>query len=272
MTQDLTSIIILNHNTWDECTCECLLRVQRHTQPPYEVILVDNGSTTGEKTQLEEHVRDIASITMVSLPENLGFAAGNNGGLDAVSPHAHQVCLLNSDCYINEARWNQKARQLFEDDPQLGAVSLTSGEKCHFIDGEFGDAYWFEPGEPPYDCEWINGACLVMDCSRVGAIRFDKYYSPAYWEDTDLSFQIRSQGWSLVQRPDFDIRHLGSRTVAKMRNCIPYQGQLLMVQYLYERNRAYLLRKWKAMLHPRLDERESLTFIRQFYSSATRSP
>ncbi|MBV9468459.1 MAG: glycosyltransferase, partial [Abitibacteriaceae bacterium] len=232
MPTDLISIIILNHNTWEECTQRCLECVLQNTRPPFEIILVDNGSNQHEAARIQQELQHEAAMHLIAARENLGFSAGNNCGLAEADAEARFICFLNSDCYILEAGWNRKVTDMFERNPQLGAASLTRGEKCHYIDGEYGDAYWFEPTIEPYDCEWVNGACLVVDRSRVGDLRFDTAYSPAYWEDTDLSFQIRQQGWMVAQRPDFDITHLGSSTVAGMKDGIPFQGQTLALSYL----------------------------------------
>ena len=264
-----TSVIILNHNTWATCTQGCLRCVQECTAPPFEVVLVDNGSAAAEVACIQRQTSELQDVRLVLSDANLGFSGGHNRGLQEVSPVARLVCFLNSDCYIREPGWNRKALRHFEAQPQLGALSLTQGEPCYFLDGEFGDAYSFEPQEPydceSYDCEWVNGACLVVDRSRVAEIGFDEAYSPAYWEDVDLSFAIRRQGWAVAQSPHFQVIHVGSQTVQQMQGHIPFKGGSLTVEYLYERNRAYLLRKWKPLLHPRQDETASRAFIRQFY-------
>lgn len=88
---------------------------------------------------------------------------------------------------------------------------------------------------------------------------------PTYWEDVDLSFQVRAAGRMIAQRPDFEVVHRGGSMTAKMKEGIPFQGENWPAAYLYERNRMRFLHKWKHMLHPRLDEAASRAFIAKWY-------
>lgn len=270
--KDVTSVVILNHNTWEECTRECLERVRHFTTSPYEVILVDNGSSAQEVERIRACVSSMAGVKFVENKENLGYPAGNNCGLQHRSASSRLVCFLNSDCFISERAWNAKALRRFNNDWRLGAMSLTRGEKCYFFDSDTGNTYSHEPLQEPYDCEWVNGACLVVDCSRVKDPAFDEAFTPGYWEDVDLSFQIRIQGWSLSQRPDFNIVHLGSRTVTKLKGRLPYQGHMVPAADVVEQNRLRFIRKWNSsthMLHPRLSDEASRAFLARLYKPET---
>ncbi|HIE50342.1 MAG TPA: glycosyltransferase, partial [Armatimonadetes bacterium] len=156
---ELTSIVVLNHNTWRSCTRACLEHLRRTTVPPYEIVLVDNGSDPAEVEQIHRELPP--GVKLVLNPYNWGFPRGVNRGLERVSPRARLVCLLNSDCYVQERCWNQKVRRLFDDHWRWGAVSLTRGERRYFLDGETGEEYSYpEADAHTGECEIINGACL----------------------------------------------------------------------------------------------------------------
>src|SRR5258708_2417882 len=88
---DLT-IIILNYNTpdWVE---KALTSIQKFgPKNQYTVIVVDNGS---EQSDLPKIVHEFSFASLLILPKNVGFAAGNNIALKHVT--SKYVMLLNSD-------------------------------------------------------------------------------------------------------------------------------------------------------------------------------
>ena len=79
---ELVSIVVLCCNEL-EYTRLCLKSVLRRTRPPYELVLIDNGSTDGTPAYLEE-VRSRpgpARVEVVRNETNAGFPAGCNQGL-----------------------------------------------------------------------------------------------------------------------------------------------------------------------------------------------
>src|SRR5262249_5936216 len=78
------SIVILCCNEV-ETTRLCLESVLRHTRPPYELVLVDNGSADGTPALLDEMRcrTGPVRVEIVRNEDNRGFAAGSNHGLAA---------------------------------------------------------------------------------------------------------------------------------------------------------------------------------------------
>ncbi len=79
----LASIILPCWNQL-EFTRLCLPALVRHTRAPWELIVIDNGSTDGTGIYLAG-ARDVAPVpvTVVSNARNLGFPAAINQGLKA---------------------------------------------------------------------------------------------------------------------------------------------------------------------------------------------
>ena len=102
---------------------------------------------------------------------------------------------------------------------------------------------------------------MVVDRAKTGHILFDPSFGPAYWEDVDLSLQVRSQGWGVAQLPGYEMVHLGFRTVAKLAGMISVEGKDLSLEQLFERNRDRLLVKWKLHLHSRIRSDQSQDFL-----------
>jgi len=91
------SIIIINYNTF-ELTCSCIESVIIQTKGvSYEIVLVDNGST---ECSPKEFLKKFPDLKMVYSKENLGFAKGNNLGIQ--QSIGDYVLLLNSDTIIIE--------------------------------------------------------------------------------------------------------------------------------------------------------------------------
>ncbi len=86
------SVIIINYNTF-ELTCQCIQSVIEKTNlVQYEIVLVDNGST---EQKPEDFITRFPKINLVKSKKNLGFAKGNNLGIQYAE--GKFILLLNSD-------------------------------------------------------------------------------------------------------------------------------------------------------------------------------
>ena len=111
------SIIVINYNTF-ELTRECIESVARYTSDvSYEIILVDNASTERDP---EEFKKLYPEITLVKSPSNVGFAKGNNVGLQYAQ--GNTILLLNSDTIILDNLIGALCGKLYEI-PQVGVIT-----------------------------------------------------------------------------------------------------------------------------------------------------
>ena len=103
--RELTSIIVPCWNQV-EFTQQCMAALKRHTRPPWELIVVDNGSTDGTALYLAG-VRDMAAVpvTVVSNTTNLGFPAAINEGLRLA--RGEYLVLLNNDVVVTDGWLDQ---------------------------------------------------------------------------------------------------------------------------------------------------------------------
>ena len=100
----LASIIIPCWNQL-ESTRLCLTALVRHTRPPWELIVIDNGSSDGTATYLAG-VQDVAPVPVmvISNSNNLGFPAAINQGLRAARG---DYLLLNNDAVVTDGWLSQ---------------------------------------------------------------------------------------------------------------------------------------------------------------------
>lgn len=111
------SIIVINYNT-PELTFNCLESVFAQTTGiSYEVILVDNCSTHFDPNFFSTA---FPALRIIQNTNNLGFAKGNNIGIEAAN--GKWICLLNSDTILTENSM-LKLVEFWQKTPQIGAVT-----------------------------------------------------------------------------------------------------------------------------------------------------
>jgi GT2 family glycosyltransferase len=111
------SIIIINYNTF-ETTCDCLKSLYKfNPKCSFEVLLVDNASSECDPNLFLEK---FPTVKLIQSAKNLGFAGGNNLGLD----HAigEYILLLNSDTIFIEDCITP-CIEFMEHNPKIGVLN-----------------------------------------------------------------------------------------------------------------------------------------------------
>lgn len=253
------SIIIPVFNNLN-LTQRCLDSIIRNTQnESYEIILVDNGSTDGTK----EFLRELGDkkITPLFLNENKGFVEACN--LGAKIARGKYLIFLNNDTEVTP-KWLEPLIQTMESNSECGAV----GSKLIYPDGRlqeaggivFSDGHgWnygrgMDPSDPRFnfirEVDYCSGAALMVRRSLWDEIGgFDSRYAPAYYEDTDLCFEIRKRGFKVYYQPkSIVLHHEGKTAGTKLQSGF---------KRFQEINRKKFIEKWKNELqkqypnHPR---------------------
>lgn len=111
----LVSIISINYNG-ARYTCAMLDSLKKISYPNIEVIIVDNASKEDPSLIINEH----PWIHFIKSEKNLGFAGGNNLGLNAAK--GKYFLLLNNDTEVAPGFLEPLVERM-ENDSQIGAVS-----------------------------------------------------------------------------------------------------------------------------------------------------
>jgi GT2 family glycosyltransferase len=91
-------IIILNFNGIED-TLECLKSLRGQTCQDFAVQVIDNGSKADD---LKRIATQFPAVEVIALPENLGWAGGNNVGMRVALARGYgHVCLLNNDTVLS---------------------------------------------------------------------------------------------------------------------------------------------------------------------------
>ena len=129
-----TSIIILTLNKFD-LTKSCIESIRRHTSEPYELIIVDNGSTD-DTVEFLQNQKDIRAIYN---KQNAGFAKGCNQG--AAIATGDNLLFLNNDTVVTE-NWLKNMLNVLNADELIGMVGPVSNsysrrQKIHVSYSDF---------------------------------------------------------------------------------------------------------------------------------------
>jgi GT2 family glycosyltransferase/predicted O-methyltransferase YrrM len=198
-------------------TLACLRSLVRNTPHDLiEVIVVDDVSTDGTPEALEQ----ATGLTVVHNDHNLGFLQTCNRG--AAEASGEYVFFLNNDVEV-EPGWLEPLLDAAGSAPDVGAV----GSKLVYPDGtlqEAGSFIWSDgrgwnfgkdaddPEAPEFsyrrEVDYCSGAALLVRrdlWERIGG--FDVRYAPIYYEETDLCFAIRAEGFRVLYEPRSVVVH-----------------------------------------------------------------
>jgi GT2 family glycosyltransferase len=224
----------------------CLAALVRHTRAPWELIVVDNGSTDSTAAYLQG-VQDTAPlrVEVVSNPENLGFPAACNQGLKAA--RGDYLVLLNNDTVPTDD-WLDQLIALAESAPQIGMVGPMSNyakppqlvEQVPYADLDsmhrFASHWRGQHRGQWFTAPKLSGFCLLLKRRVLEAVGgLDERFGIGFFDDDDLALRVRQAGYDLAVAHDLFVHHFGSRTFA---------GAGIDIEALLQENQARFAAKW----------------------------
>ncbi len=246
-------------------TCLAALREQDDPGVPWEILVLDNGSSDGTAEWLR---REHPTVRAVASPVNLGFCAGNNRLMRETDADA--VALLNNDTRPRPD-WLAALVDAYAAAPaDVAAVSGMivdwEGARLDFARGLMTfDGHALQEGfrRPLSQAEIpAAGSELLFPCggnvllrreSFLGAGGFDESFF-AYYEDVDLGWRLWSGGERVIFTPAAVVHHRSSATSDLLG--------LYNRGFLFERN-AFLTayKNYESALWDRLMPAILLTFL-----------
>jgi O-antigen biosynthesis protein len=209
------SIIIPVYNQW-RYTYNCLKSILENTEENNYEIIIGNDCSSDETDRM---LIKMKGITVVNNKENLGYINNcNNASRPAKGKY---LLFLNNDTYVLKG-WLSSLFTLAEKDQQIGVI----GSKLIYPNGtlqEAGGIVWNDgsawnygrgdsPDKPQYnyvrEVDYCSGACLLVRKDlfvKIGG--FDSRYQPAYYDDSDMCFAVRSLGYTVMYDPFSVIVH-----------------------------------------------------------------
>lgn len=227
------SVIVINFDG-RQWLPDCLdaLAAQRDA-PPFETVVVDNGSTDGSVAFLRTRY---PGVRVIETGSNLGFAAGNNAGVRAA--HGEWIAFLNNDT-VAEPDWLARLWCAQAAHPEFALMTsrLVFMHDASIVDSagdgylRAGGAFKHGYGAPAAAFETsreVFGACGGAFMIRRDAFDalggFDDRFFMVY-EDVDLSYRARLRGLRVWYAADAIVRHAGSGSLGTVSPAAVYYGQ-----------------------------------------------
>jgi GT2 family glycosyltransferase len=235
------AIIVLN---WQQpqLTIDTLdsLKKIKHNRFDYHIYLVDNGSKDNSCDIFTQRYQKDKDVSLIFLPDNVGFSAGNNAGIKLALKHKFEYTLLINSDVVVDPNFLTELVKTFDKDPKLGVV----GPKIYFAPGfefhkdrykksDIGKVIWSAGGDvdwnnvyannigldevdigqydtPRLDLEFITNCCVLIKSSilKKTGIMPEDYFM--YCEDSDFCQKIYRHGFKIAYQPRSVIWHVNS--------------------------------------------------------------
>jgi GT2 family glycosyltransferase len=206
-----------------------------------DVVLVDNGCTTGAPDRLDGH----RGVRVLRPGRNLGFAGGCNLGAEYATGEV--LALVNADALVAPDALARLAAVALCPEVGLASGSIrladdpsrlnSAGNPVHFTGLSWAGAF----GEPAdlhdrlVDVASASGAGLALRRAlweELGGFS-PEYF--AYHEDTELSLRCWQRGLRVVFVPDAVVVHRYEFSRNAQKSYLLERNRLLLVTTLYER-------------------------------------
>ncbi|MEM7116836.1 MAG: glycosyltransferase family 2 protein [Chloroflexota bacterium] len=242
----LVSVIIVNWNgrSWLE---QCLPTLQTQTYTPFEIIIVDNGSTDGSAGWLEEQW---PQIKLLPQTQNLGFAAANNIAIR--HSQAPYLITLNNDTKLEPSCLAELVAAAKQPDVGMVAAQIVQWQEPTRLDsagievdkaGIGWNRGWgcpvSEAGEETAVFGPSAAAALYKRAMLDEVGLFDEDFF-AYYEDVDLAWRGQRAGWRCLYTPKARVHHWHSATANRTPR---------FKTYLLGRNKVWALVKNFSLTH-----------------------
>lgn len=204
------AIIACAHNCL-ATTKDCISSIHRHTKLPYNLHLIDNGSTDGTVEYMQGLGR-----TPIRFGHNMGVAKARNAGAKEAlgNPFLKYLCFIDNDTKVTEG-WLEGLISTMEADQTIGMV----GPLSNGADGTQRVIDAIPQREPDYMfADRIDGFCMLVSLEAIQKVGlFDENFSPYGYETHDLCERIKRAGYKIAVSNRVFVEHRGKQTVTENR-------------------------------------------------------
>ena len=215
----LVYVILVNFKTSSD-TIECIKSLRSIDYDNYKVIVVENGSNDNSYEILRDNCND---EILIKSKENLGFAGGNNLGIEkALEDGAEYVLLLNNDTIVEKDFLSELVNS-FNYDEKVGIVGckINYYNNPNIINYAGGEIVWNKFTTRFFDCDkedvdkteelkeitFVSGCAMMISTKVIKEIGALDHSYFMYYEDTDYCARAIEKGFKLMYQPSSKIYH-----------------------------------------------------------------
>lgn len=240
--QPFASFVVVSYNTAEHIE-GCLLSLLELDYPRSEIIVVDNGSSDGSVELLRSRFPNsrFPNVELVELGENKGFAGASSVGL--FMSKGDILATVNPDVQL-DPQWMSAVLDAFDAFPDAGVVGgkilypdrvtlQHAGGLVHYPLATTDHVGRGEVDKGQYDhsrvVSFVTGAALAMRRDVGHSLNFfDESYYPVFFEDVDLCWRAKQEGWRVVYQP---------RAVAYHNESVTYDRRSSLYYSYFHANR-----------------------------------
>ncbi len=222
--------MVVNYNG-EKFLSSCLDSILSQSVPPDEVIVVDNNSVDGSLQVL--HSFQDPGLSVLSLPDNVGYAAGCNAGIR--ESRGDLVAVMNNDIVLDRD-WLRALLDHNSPEWSFWACRIEFAAPAGRIDSDgdgmavVGTAFKIGHGDPVerhLESREVFGPCGAAALYRKSLLDavggFDRDYFLVY-EDADLNFRARLLGFRCLYVADARVIHRVNTSIGTLSATYVYYG------------------------------------------------
>jgi len=233
---------------------EVLGRVERHTDLPWHLIVIEDASSDPAVRPFlrnwaqARNLKFPGSVTLLENGSNLGFIGSVNRGLALAQARGEAVIVFNGDALVPEG-WARRLIRPLLADPAVATVTPMSNDAEIFSvpaicsaqalrpgEGDRIDAVarQFAPGAGDATAPTGVGFCMAIGAAWLARVpQFDTAFGKGYGEEVDWCQKIRALGGRHIGLANLFVEHRGGTSFgsAQKRRLIAANGAVISARY-----------------------------------------
>ena len=226
----MVSIILINYNNSFD-TIECVKSLNELDYSDVSIIVVDNGSSTENKLKLNELPTCKYKMDVLFLDKNLGFAGGNNKGIEyaLTKYNPDYFLLLNNDTLVEKNLISVLLNSLGDNYMSTPKVLFESNRNLIWANGGYfnykrgtgmnRDFKKKDNNKRKKEIVEFAPFCAVLfkkELLDIVGYMSEEYFM--YYEDADYCMRMKEKGCKIIYTPETIVYHKVSASTGGLRS------------------------------------------------------
>lgn len=201
------TVVILNWNGKND-TIGCLDSLQKSENSSFDIVVVDNGSEDNSAAAISKRFPD---VKILETGQNLGYAGGNNIGIEYASRLGSDLILLLNNDTIVDRHFIASLLKAAEESPNVGIfgaypLRFSEPEKLDHLGGRWNDqtasfdlvglgaSKGFRTDEP---LDYVCGCSILVRREVFEAVGLLEPTFFLFWEEADFCIRAKRAGFGI---------------------------------------------------------------------------